>query len=96
MLELSSSRKPDNSLGYDVFRHLTLTFIHNATVSDIRNELDLLYDLKRFLPVRLQAEKVFVKDEVTLSGAEHIAIEFGLEQTSELVDSYVTGLVTTQ
>ena len=85
-LEAKYSRKPDDSLGYDVFRHLTLTFIHNATVSDIREELDLLYDLKRFLPVRLQAKRVFVKDEVTMPGAEHIAIEFGLEQTSELVE----------
>lgn len=85
-LEEKYSSKPDDSLAYDVFRHLTLTFIHNATVSDIRNELDLLHDLKRFLPVRLKCKNVFVKDEVTMPGAEHIAIEFGLEQTNELVE----------
>lgn len=84
-LEKKYSKKPDSNIGYNVFRHLTLTFIHDAKIRDIKEELDLLYDLKRFLPVRLSAKKVFVKDEVTMSGAEHIAIEFGLEQTEELV-----------
>ena len=85
-LEAKYSHKPDPNLGYDVFRHLTLTFIHDASVSNIRDELDLLQDLKRFLPVKLQAKRAFVKDEVTMLGAEHIAIEFGLEQTKELVE----------
>lgn len=85
-LERKYSKKPDPSLGYDVFRHLTLTFIHDASVSDIREELDLLYELKQFLPLTLRAKKAFVKEEVTMPGAEHIAIEFGLEQTKELVE----------
>lgn len=82
-LEKKYSKKPSH--GYDVFRHLTLTFINDAKVSDIKKELDLLRELKRFLPVKLQMKKVFVKDEVTMPGSEHIAIEFGLEQTKELV-----------
>lgn len=85
-LEAKYSKKPEPSLGYDIFRHLTLTFIHDASIGDVRDELDLLYDLKRFLPIKLQAKKAFVKDEVTMPGAEHIAIEFGLEQTTELVE----------
>jgi len=85
-LEKKYSKKPDSSLGYDIFRHLTLTFIHDATISDVREELDLLYDLKKFLPVRLKSIKPFAKDEVTMPGAEHIAIEFGLEQTKELIE----------
>lgn len=85
-LEKKYSRKPADSPGSDVFRHLTLTLIHNATVSDIRNELDLLHDLKQFLPCKLQAMRIFVKDEVKVQGADHIAIEFGVEQTSELVE----------
>jgi hypothetical protein len=84
-LETKYSSKPDISKGYDVFRHLTLTFIHDASIRDVRDQLDLLYDLKRFLPVKLRMNKAFVKDEVTMAGAEHIAIEFGLEQTKELV-----------
>lgn len=84
-LETKYSNKPDASQGYDVFRHLTLTFIHDASIRDVRDQLDLLHDLKRFLPVKLSAKKAFVKDEVTMPGAEHIAIEFGLEQTEDLV-----------
>lgn len=84
-LETKYSSKPDVSKGYDVFRHLTLTFIPNATIQDVRGELDLLQDLSQFLPVRLKVKKAFVKDEVSMPGAEHIAIEFGLEQTKELV-----------
>ena len=85
-LESKYSQKPDPGLGNDIFRHLTLTFIHDASVKDVRDELDLLRDLKRFLPVTLQVKHVFVKDEVTMPGLEHIAIEFGLEQTKELVE----------
>lgn len=85
-LEKKYSKKPDPISGYDVFRHLTLTFIHDASISDVREELDLLHDLKRFLPLKLKAKKAFVKDEVTMPGAEHIAIEFGLEQTKELIE----------
>ena len=84
-LEIKYSEKPDSKLVYDIFRHLTLTFIHDASIRDVRDELDLLHDLKRFLPLKLRAKKAFVKDEVTMPGAEHIAIEFGLEQTKELV-----------
>jgi hypothetical protein len=84
-LETKYSHKPDSKLGYDIFRHLTLTFIHDASIHDVREELDLLYDLKRFLPLKLGVKKAFVKDEVTMPGAEHIAVEFGLEQTKELV-----------
>jgi hypothetical protein len=84
-LEQKYSKKPDSEV-YEIFRHLTLTFINDATISDVREELNLLHDLKRFLPFKLQAKKAFVKDEVTMPGAEHIAIEFGLEQTKELVE----------
>ena len=84
-LEAKYSKKPDSDV-YKIFRHLTLTFINNASVSDVREELDLLSDLRQFLPLKLRVKKAFVKDEVTMPGAEHIAIEFGLEQTKELVE----------
>ncbi len=84
-LEAKYSKKPVQP-GYDIFRHLTLTFIPNAPVSAIREQLELLRDMKPFLPVKLNVQKVFVKDEESLPGAEHIAIEFGLEQTKELVE----------
>jgi hypothetical protein len=47
-LEDKYCQSPNNSLKRDIFRHLTLTFINDATVTDVRAELDLLCDLKRF------------------------------------------------
>lgn len=85
-LEKKYSKKPDSTSDYDVFRHLTLTFIREASISDVQSQLDLLHDLKRFLPVKLKAKKIFVMDEVTMPEAQHIAVEFGLEQTKELVE----------
>lgn len=84
-IEEKYSKKPDKKLGYDIFRHHTLTFISNASVTDIQKQLDLLQDLKSFVPYKLKIHKLFVKDEVTMPGAEHIAIEFGLDQTKELI-----------
>lgn len=84
-LEAKYSNKPSGK-GYDIFRHLTLTFVPDAHVSDIREQLKLLRDLKSYLPLKLNVEKFFVKDEESMQGAEHIAIEFGLQQTKELVD----------
>lgn len=85
-LEEKYSQKPDDDAGYDIFRHLTLTFIPNAKVSDIKEQLNILHDLKKFLPLKLKPLKFFVKDEESMEGAEHIAMEFGLEQTKELVE----------
>lgn len=84
-LEQNYSKKP---LGneYDIFRHLTLTFIPNASVSDVRSQLDLLRLLKKFLPLKLRVDKCFIKDEESMVGAEHIAIDLGIEQTKELID----------
>ena len=84
-IEAKYSKKPNKKLGYDIFRHHTLTFIHNATVADVRKQLGLLQELKRFLPYKLKVRKLFIKEEVTMAGAEHIAIEFGLDQTEKLL-----------
>lgn len=71
---------------YDIFRHLTITFIPNATVREINSQLDLLHDLKLFLPLKIRIKDFFVKDEESMPGAQHIAIEFNLSETKELVD----------
>lgn len=67
------------------FRHLTLTFIPDATVSDVRSQLDLLKDLKPFLPLKIKLKKPFIKDEESMPGAEHIAVEFDIGETKEIV-----------
>lgn len=84
-IESEFSTKPEGDQ-YDIFRHLTLTFIPDATVQDVRSQLDLLQDLKQFLPLRVRPSKAFVKDEESMPGANHIALEFDLSETSEIVD----------
>lgn len=84
-LEKQYSTRPSEDHSYDIFRHLTLTFIPNATIGDVRTQLDLLKDLEQFLPLRVKIKKSFVKDEESMAGAEHIALEFGLDQTQEII-----------
>ncbi|CAN5119131.1 hypothetical protein BH09PAT2_BH09PAT2_09800 [soil metagenome] len=84
-IEAKYSKKPSNTLVYDIFCHHTLTYISDASVADVAKQLDLLQDLKFFLPYKLKVQKLFVKDEVTMPGSEHIAVEFGLYQTRRLL-----------
>ncbi len=84
-LEKQYSKKPDGD-EYKIFRHLTLTFISDATVSDVRSQLDVLKDLRRFLPLKARIKNTFIKDEESLPGAEHIAVEFELSETKKVVD----------
>ncbi len=85
-LEEKYSQKPAISHGFDVFRHLTLTFCPDASVNDVENQLDLLKELKKFLPVKVKVSKAFIKDEESMPGAEHIALQFDLDQTKEIVE----------
>lgn len=71
---------------YDIFRHLTLTFVPNATVADVHEQLDLLRQLKEFLPFRVRVKEAFVKDEESMIGAEHIALKFELTETKQLIN----------
>ena len=84
-LEAKYSRKPSGN-EFSVFRHLTLTFIPNASVGDISTQLDLLKDLKTFLPLKIRVKRAFVKDEESMAGKEHIALEFDLSEAKEIVD----------
>ena len=85
-LETKYCYKPKNKNEYDIFRHLTLTFIPDATIADVSSQLDLLKDMKQFLPLKIKPKKPFLKAEESLEGAEHIALEFELDQTSEIVE----------
>ena len=84
-IEAKYSKKPEDNNDYDIFRHHTLTLIRDASVTDIAKQLDLLQELKQFLPYKLKIQRLFVKDEVTMPGAQHIAAEFGLDQTQKLL-----------
>lgn len=84
-IEGRRSQKPGGT-EYDIFRHLTLTFTPEATIYDVNQQLILLRDLRSFLPLKIKVKRVFIKAEESLKGAEHIAIEFELDQTKELVE----------
>ena len=84
-VEQQFSQKPKGD-EYNIFRHLTLTFIPNASVNDIRNQLDLLKTLKQFLPLKIRVKSALIKNEESLPGAEHVALEFELSETKEIVD----------
>lgn len=84
-LENQYSQKPKGDQ-YSIFRHLTLTFETEASPSDLKQQLELLRDLRKFLPLRIKPKKTFVKDEESMPGAEHVALEFDLSETKDLVD----------
>lgn len=84
-LEKRYSQKPEGD-EYDIFRHLTLSFIPNASVQDVNQQLNLLKELKQFLPLKVKVKNAFVKDEESLSGTEHIALEFELSETKDIVE----------
>ena len=84
-IEAQYSKKPEGD-EYDIFRHLTLTFIPNARVNDINQQLIILKELRQFLPLKVRAKNIFVKDEESLPGAEHIAVEFEPSETKEIVN----------
>jgi len=84
-IESEFSTKPKGE-DYDIFRHLTLTFIPDATVQDVRSQLDLLRDLKQFLPLKVRLSRAFIKAEESMPGANHIALEFDPTETSKIVN----------
>lgn len=84
-LETQYSQKPEGDQ-YDIFRHLTLTFKTDATPVDVSDQLELLRDLRQFLPLKVKPKKAFVKDEESMPGAEHIALKFDLSETQQVVE----------
>jgi len=84
-IEQKFSNKPSGNT-YDIFRHLTLTYIENASIIDLQNQLKLLKNLKEFLPLKVKIKNVFIKNEESMPGAEHIAIEFDPSETNNILN----------
>lgn len=84
-IESKYSKKPEGN-EYNIFRHLTLSYIPNAKVSDIYTQILLLRDLKKFLPLKVKVKNVFIKQEESMVGAEHIAIEFDTDDTYDITN----------
>lgn len=84
-MEAKYSKKPASDMDLNLFCHLTLSLTRDAPVTAFPEHLDLLRDLKRFLPLKLKIKRAFVKDEVYVEGEQHIALEFDPLQTQEIV-----------
>lgn len=83
--------KDDDSIG--IFNHLSLVINKNVPVGQTQNYLDLLRELKPYLPFKIKTPGVIVKDE------KHIALSFDTVQTQAirgLASKFVPeGVVTT-
>ena len=83
--------KNDDVIG--IFNHLSLVITKNTPVGEMPKYLDLLKELKPFLPFKIKVSDVIVKDE------KHLALSFDTKQTQQIRDlasKYIPeGVVTT-
>lgn len=63
-----------------IFNHLSIAIKQNAKVSELSKYIDLLKELKSFLPVKLKTNGVIAKDD------QHLALTFDTKQTKSLRD----------
>jgi hypothetical protein len=79
-LEAKYSRVPENDESLGIFSHLSLVISKDVPVGKLPHYLDLLKELKPFLPFKLQVSDVIVRDE------KHLALSFDTQQTQAIRD----------
>jgi hypothetical protein len=72
------SRYHKNNDALGIFNHLSLVITKNTPVGEIPKYLDLLRELKPFLPLRIKVSGVIVKD------GKHLALSFDTKQTEQV------------
>lgn len=72
------SEYPENDDSIGVFNHLSLVITKDTPVGEMPKYLDLLKELKSFLPFKIKVSDVIVKDE------KHVALSFDTEQTKQI------------
>ncbi|MFH1601405.1 MAG: hypothetical protein ABIB61_00415 [Candidatus Shapirobacteria bacterium] len=77
-LESKFSKRPKNSDANGIFNHLSLVINNDVPVGEMPNYLDLLRELKPYLPFKIKTSGVTVKDE------KHLALSFDLKQTEKI------------
>lgn len=77
-LQKKYSNFPKNHAAIGIFNHLSLVIENNVSIGKLPKYIDLLRDLKSFIPFQLKVEKVFVKDKL------HLALAFDTKQTYEI------------
>lgn len=79
-LEEKFSQRPEESDSNDIFNHLSLVINNDVRAGDIPKYLDLLRELKPFLPFVLKTSDVIVRDQ------QHLALSFDSSQTKQIRD----------
>jgi hypothetical protein len=92
-LEAKYSKRPENDDANGIFSHLSLVINNNVTVGNISSYIDLLKELKLYLPLKIKTSDVIIKDE------KHLALSFDTTQTQQIRDLackfFQKGVVTT-
>lgn len=72
------SEYPENDPAIEIFNHLSLVIGRDVHVGELPKYIDLLRDLKPFLPLKVTVTGIFVKD------VKHIALSFDPQQIEEI------------
>lgn len=79
-LEEKYSQRPENDDSNGIFNHLSLVINNNVPAGEMPKYIDLLRELKPFLPFKIKTSGVVVRDE------QHLALSFDNSQTKEIRD----------
>jgi len=74
--KFSSFPQGDESIG--IFNHLSLVIEKNVFVGKLQKYIDLLKELKSYLPFKINVSGVIIKDE------KHLALSFDIKQTEKI------------
>lgn len=92
-LEAKYSKRPENDDANGIFNHLSLVINNNVPIGNLPIYIDLLRELKPYLPFRINASDVIVKED------KHLALSFDAAQTRTIRDLaskfFHEGVVTT-
>jgi len=92
-LEEKFSQRPENDDANGIFNHLSIVINNNVPVGDLPHYLDLLKELKPYLPFKIKTSEVIIKED------KHLALSFDTAQTQQIRDLaskfFTEGVVTT-
>ncbi len=78
-LEAKYSKRPENDVDTNgIFNHLSLVVHRDVPIGRLASHIDLLRELKPYLPFKIKTSGAIVKDE------KHLALSFDTNQTLEI------------
>lgn len=72
------SRFPESDESVGIFNHLSLLINRNVPIGHIAPYIDILHELKPYVPFKLQVKGVIVRD------GKHIALSFDIQETEKI------------